>query len=101
MRFLSLLRLRTEAAHRDIVTPQLVRQEIDRVHELLVSGTVREAWKIRDSIAIFLLVEADSEDQCRSILATLPFSDAGVLEIEMVVPVEPYIDAFPVRAQDG
>lgn len=101
MQFLTLLRLRSEAAHRDIFTPQLVRQEIERVHELLVSGTVREAWKRRDSVAIILLVEADSGDECRSILATLPFSDARVLEIEMVVPVEPYIDAFPVRAQEA
>jgi muconolactone delta-isomerase len=101
MQFLSLLRLRTEAAHREVLTPQLVRQEIERVHELLDSGTVREAWKRRDGVAIILLVEADSEDQCRSILATLPFSDAGVLEIEMLAPVEPYIDAFPARAQDG
>jgi hypothetical protein len=100
MQFLTHLRLRSEAAHRDILTPQLVRQEIDRVHELLDSGTVSKAWKIRDSVAIVLQIEADSEAECRSILATLPFSCAGVLEIEMVVPVEPYIDAFPVRAQE-
>ena len=71
------------------------------MHELLDSGTVRKAWKRRDSVAIILLIEADSEDRCRSVLATLPFSDAGVLEVEMIAPVEPYIDAFPVRARDG
>ena len=65
------------------------------MHEMLISGKVQNAWKRRDGVAVVLLFETSDEGECRALIGTLPFSQAGVLEIETLVPVEPYLDVFP------
>jgi hypothetical protein len=69
------------------------------VKDLLTAGTVRQAWKRTDGHSVVLLVEALGEPECRGVLAKLPFGEGGILDIQLVVPVEPYLEAFPDQPQ--
>ena len=95
MQHFFLLGLQSESARRYTLTPELVQQEIECVQKLLKSGMVRASWKRSDAVSIALLFDELSEAMCRSIIETLPFSKAGILEIQMVAPVEPYLDVYP------
>lgn len=95
MQFFFLLRLRTESADREILTKELVRAEIKAIHALLASGAIQQAWKIVDSVSIVLRFDRSSEAECRAVIDALPFNEAGILEVQMVVPVEPYLDVYP------
>jgi hypothetical protein len=99
MLFFVHLRLRTESAHRETVTPELVTLQIQHIHELLASGIVSNAWRRIEGVAIVMLMESTSEVDCRAILDALPFSQAGVNDIELVAQVEPYLDVYrdPLR----
>ena len=66
---------------------------------MLASGKIRQAWKKNDGLAVVLLFETSDEAECRAQIGNLPFSQAGVLQIEIIVPVEPYLDVFPFPEQ--
>jgi hypothetical protein len=100
MQHFFLLRLRSGSAQRDTLTPELVGQEIECVQRLLKSGIVHAAWKRTDSVSIALLFDGLNEAMCRGVIETLPFSKAGILEIQMVVPMEPYLDVYPPPPDD-
>jgi hypothetical protein len=36
-----------------------------------------------------------SDAECREVIAELPFSEAGVIEIQMALPVDPYLEIYP------
>jgi muconolactone delta-isomerase len=98
MEFLCHLSIRTESAERNELTADLVRFEIQSIHELLAAGTIRHAWKRTDAVAIVFLVDAASEEECRAMIESLPFSVAGILDTVFVLPVEPYLDVYPEPA---
>jgi hypothetical protein len=100
MDFLCHLCLRTKTAPRSILTAELVQSEIVKIHELLVAGTIRQAWKKADALAVILLMEAANEADCRAIIASLPFSIAGVLGIQFIIEVQPYLDVYPERVPE-
>jgi hypothetical protein len=95
MQFLVLLGIRARSVRREILTAQLVQLEIQAVKELLKSGVVGQAWKRQDCHCVVLLLHAFSEQECRATLARLPFSKTGILDIQLIAPVEPYTEAFP------
>ena len=95
MLFLVHLGIRERTLRREVLTAELVTLEINKVKELLTTGIVLHAWKRTDAISIVLLIEALSDPGCRAVLAALPFSMAGILDIQMIVPVEPYLDVYP------
>ncbi len=47
-----------------------------------------------------MLVEAESEEQVRKTLSTLPFFRAGMLEI-LVIPLKPYAGFGPRKPSEG
>jgi hypothetical protein len=100
MEFLCHLCLRTKTAPRSILTADLVQSEIVKIHELLVAGTIRQAWKKADELAVILLVGAANEEDCRAIIRSLPFSVAGVMGIQFIIEVQPYLDVYPERIPD-
>ncbi len=59
------LRLRSESVPPEILTPELIKLEIKRIHELLAAGTILDAWKRVDSVAILVLFEVSSEESDR------------------------------------
>jgi muconolactone delta-isomerase len=76
-----------------------VKQEIQRMHELIAAGTIRHAWKRNDGLSIIVVMEAASEPAHRAILASLPFNKADFLDVEVSVAVMPYLEAYPAAVQ--
>ena len=90
MQFLSVSRRRTEAFPADAFTPELSARENQRARELYASGILRQIWKRGDMPGAVILWEAPSEAEVRAAIATLPIFLAGMLEVVLVTPLEPY-----------
>jgi muconolactone delta-isomerase len=90
MQFISLSRRRTDTFPPEAFTADLLAREGRRVRELYVSGILRQVWKRGDVPGAAIVWEADSEDEVRAALGSLPIYQAGMLEIVALVPLEPY-----------
>lgn len=90
MQFLSLSRRRTDEFPPEAFTLELTAKEAGRVKALYASGILRQVWRRGDLAGAAILWEAPSEAEVRAALATLPIYEAGMLEIQAVVPLEPY-----------
>src|SRR5258708_3970814 len=67
----------------------LREEESCRARTLYLEGHIRHIWHRDDVSGACLLWEADSEDQVREMLHTLPFVKASLLEVT-VIPLKPY-----------
>ena len=101
MQFFVHLGVQARVIRRGTLTPELIGLEIGRVKEMLVAGTISQAWKREDCHYVVLLIDAFDEQGCRGVLATLPFSKAGILDIQLIAPVEPYLAVNPGPLQTG
>jgi len=90
MQFLSISRRRTDQFPPEAFTPELIAGEGQRVKALYASGILRQVWKRADTPGAAILWEAPSEAEVRAAIATLPIFAAGMLEIQALVPLEPY-----------
>jgi muconolactone delta-isomerase len=90
MQFLSISRRRTDHFPPEAFTTELIAAEGQRVKALYASGILRQIWKRGDTPGASILWEAPSEAEVRAAIATLPIFAAGMLEIELLVPLEPY-----------
>jgi muconolactone delta-isomerase len=90
MQFLSLSRRRIDAFPPEAFTPELVARESQRVRELYVAGILRQIWRRGDIPGAAILWEAVSETEVRAALDSLPIAQAGMLEILVITPLEPY-----------
>jgi muconolactone delta-isomerase len=95
MQFLTFLNLREGSLRSGVLTPELVLHEVQQMKELHSAGIVLDAWKRSEMKGVVVLFEATMEEDCRAVIATLPFRQAGILIIEEIMPVEPYLEAFP------
>jgi muconolactone delta-isomerase len=92
MQFLTISRLLPGVSGDSLAV--LGQQESQRARTLYVEGHLRQIWYRDDTSGACLLWEADSEDQVRNMLATLPFAKAGLLEI-IIIPLRPYAGFGP------
>lgn len=90
MQFLSLSRRRTDAFPKEAFTAELSAQESARVRELYASGILRQIWRRGDVPGATILWEAESMDEVRGAIASLPIFKAGMLELVALMPLEPY-----------
>jgi muconolactone delta-isomerase len=90
MQFLSISRRRTDQFPPEAFTAELIAGEGQRVKALYASGILRQIWKRADTPGASILWEAPGEAEVRAAIATLPIFAAGMLEIEIFVPLEPY-----------
>jgi muconolactone delta-isomerase len=90
MQFLTVSRRRTEAFPPDAFTPELSAREGQRAKELYAAGILRQIWKRGDVPGATLIWEANSEAEVRAAIASLPIFQAGMLEIVLFAPLEPY-----------
>jgi muconolactone delta-isomerase len=90
MQFLSLSRRRIDQFPPEAFTPELIAREGLRVKQLYSAGILRQIWKRGDLPGSAILWEAASEAEVRKALASLPLSQAGMLEILALTPLEPY-----------
>jgi muconolactone delta-isomerase len=100
MQFLVLLGIHSQSIQREVLNAELVGREIQAVKDLAKSGTVRHAWKRQDCHCIALLVDAQSEQDCRALLVGLPFSQAGILDIQLLASVEPFSEVYSDSSVD-
>lgn len=93
MQFLTISkRLTEEGAGTDLTV--LAEDEFERGRALYLQDFIRQIWHRADTPGACLLVEAESEQQVRETLSTLPFFQAGMLEI-LVIPLKPYAGFGP------
>ncbi len=97
MQFLSLSRRRTDAFPPEAFTPELIAREAQYVRGLYAAGILRQIWRRGDQPGASILWESTSQDEVRAALEGLPLSQAGMLEILFVVPLEPYPGFGPVK----
>jgi muconolactone delta-isomerase len=97
MQFLSLSRRRTDAFPPEAFTAELIAQEGARVKELYAAGILRQIWKRGDTPGASILWEAASEDEVRAAVSSLPIFKAGMLELVILVPLEPYAGFGPSK----
>jgi muconolactone delta-isomerase len=90
MQFLTLSRRRTDQFPPEAFTAELMAHEGQRVKALYASGILRQIWKRGDIPGASILWEAASEAEVRAAIASLPIFQAGMLEILVLVPLEPY-----------
>lgn len=90
MQFLSISLRRTTEFPPESFTPELLAREAQRVKALYATGILRQIWKRKDIPGATILWEAASEAEVRAAIATLPIFQAGMLEIQTLVPLEPY-----------
>ena len=100
MQFIVNLGIQTRSIPKEILNEDLVGLEIQTVKQMLDSGKVHQAWRRLDCHCVVLLLDAFNEQECRAVLAGLPFSKAGILDIQLIAPVEPYIEVYPDPSQD-
>lgn len=94
MQFLSVSRRRTDAFPAEAFTPALLGGEAQRCKELYAAGMLRQIWKRADAGGAAILWEAASEAEVREAMASLPLYRAGLLEITIFLPLEPYTGFF-------
>ncbi len=97
MQFLSVSRRRTDAFPPEAFTPELVAGEGNRVKELYIAGTLRQVWRRGDMPGAAIVWEAANEAEARAAVESLPLFKAGMLEITIFVPLEPYAGFGPER----
>jgi muconolactone delta-isomerase len=90
MQFLSVSRRRTDQFPPEAFTAELIAGEGQRVKALYASGILRQIWKRADIPGATILWEAPSEAEVRAAIASLPIFAAGMLEIQLLIPLEPY-----------
>ena len=88
MQFLSLSTRRTDRFS-EAAFAELVDAEARRARELYAAGFIRQIWHRGDLPGACMVLEADSLDDARARLYTLPMIRAGMLEVS-IVPLVPY-----------
>ena len=78
-------------------TPELLARESQCVRDLYASGLLRQVWKRGDIPGAAMLWEAASEAEVRAALESLPIFRAGMLELVVVAPLEPYPAFGPAK----
>ena len=95
MQFLSVSRRRIEQFPPEAFTGPLAVQEGQTIKALYAKGLLRQVWKRGDVPGAAILWEASGEAEVRTAMESLPMFQAGMLEVLLVVPLEPYPGFFP------
>ena len=89
MQVLAIVRRRTETYSDEQFAPML-EPEAQAVRTFYTQGIVRAAWSRDDALGGVLLLEAESLDRAREIIATLPLVESGMAEVQMLIPMKGY-----------
>jgi muconolactone delta-isomerase len=86
MQFLTVSRRKDTA---DAPGKELVRAEVQRARKLYAEGRMRQLWHRGDGPGVCVLWEVEDEGQLWELLKSLPFFQAGLLEVS-VIPLRPW-----------
>jgi muconolactone delta-isomerase len=94
MQFLSVTRRRTE-----LFSPEafeaIIPHEQEHARQFYIEGFFRQIWHRGDMGGAVMLLEADSLEEAKAKLGTLPLAEKGMLEIVTVIPLKPYAGFGP------
>jgi hypothetical protein len=93
MQFLSLSRRRSDRFS-EAEFAKLLEAEVAQARVLYADGFIRQIWHRGDFPGACILLEADSLEQARARLHTLPMVRTGMLEVS-IVPLVPYAGFSP------
>ena len=65
-------------------------EDTAKVWELYSEGFIREIYQRGDNPFTVLILEADSLEEAKSKLATIPFVKMGITEFKTVIPLQPF-----------
>jgi muconolactone delta-isomerase len=86
MQFLTVSRRREMV---EVNGDDLHEAEAHRARVLYLEGSIRQLWHRADGPGACVLWEAESEDQLKKMLGSLPFVQAGIVEVS-VFALRPY-----------
>lgn len=86
---MAIVRRRTEAFS-DEQFAALLEPEAEAIRSLYVQGRVRAVWSREDALGAVVLLEADSLQHAREIVAQLPLVEREMAEVQMLVPLRGY-----------
>jgi hypothetical protein len=89
MQVLALVRRRTESFSEEQFAPML-EPEAQAVRALYAQGIVRTAWSREDVLGGVLLLEVDSIDHARAVVAKLPLVERDMAEVEKLIGLRGY-----------
>lgn len=89
MQILAIVRRRTETYSDEQFAPVL-EPEAQAVRTLYAQGIVRGVWSREDALGAVLLLEADSLDRAREIVAGFPLVEKDMAEVQMLIPMKGY-----------
>jgi muconolactone delta-isomerase len=93
MQFLTVSRRRSEK-FADADFAARAEAEMQQARTLYAEGGLRQIWRRVDMPGACILWEAESEDQVRKMLDSLPLMQAGMLEVS-IIPLKPYSGFAP------
>jgi len=93
MQFLTMSQRRTES-FTDAEFAAHAEAEVQQARVLYAEGFIRQIWHRNDVPGACILVEADSEEQVREKLNTLPLMQKGMLAVS-ITPLQPYAGFGP------
>jgi muconolactone delta-isomerase len=90
MQFLSISVRKIAEFGAEAFTPELTAAEGARIRELYAEGLLRQVWRRGDMPGACIVWEAETENDVRSRLQSLPIFKRGMLEIVSIIPLAPY-----------
>lgn len=94
MQYIAITRRRTEKFS-DEEFAKLIPAEWEHARKSYADGKLRQIWTRGDVKGAVLMLEAGSEAEARGVVEHLPLYQAGMLELVMLVPVNPYAGFGP------
>lgn len=89
MQVLAIVRRRTESYSEEQFAP-ILEPEAQAIRALYAQGTVRNVWSREDALGAVVLLEVDSLEHARSVVASFPLVERDMAEVEMLVPMKAY-----------
>jgi muconolactone delta-isomerase len=89
MQVLAIVRRRTETYSDEQFAPML-EPEAQAIRTLYAQGIVRNIWSREDALGAVVLLEADSLQSAREIVAELPLVQSRMAELQMMIPLRGY-----------
>jgi muconolactone delta-isomerase len=86
---LAVVRRRTETFSDDQFA-SLLEPEAQAIRTLYAQGIVRIIWSREDTLGAVALFEANSVEHVRAIVDGFPLMQAGMLELQMLIPLKGY-----------
>lgn len=89
MQFLALVRRRTES-FTDEQFAQVLEPEAQAIRKLYSQGVVRTIWSREDVLGAVLVLEAESLEAARAVVAAFPLVERDMAEVENVIGLKAY-----------